>query len=139
MALVAGYDLALLLGTVAVSLATVALVVQHTLQIPLTSDLRLGAISGLELARQALSALSVVILAALGAGVLPLLSVTLPVYAVMIVPTALLARGRVSTKLVLRPSAWPPLVRATLTFSLATAVGHLYVLIASFLIASGRA
>ncbi len=126
-ALVAGYDLALLLGTVAASLATVALVFQHTLQIPLTSDLRLGAISALELARQALWAVGVVVLAALGAGVLPLLSVTLPVYAVMIVPTALLVRGRISAKLVLRPSAWPPLLRATLTFSLASAVGQLYI------------
>lgn len=126
-ALAAGYDDALLLGTVAASLATVALVFQHTLQIPLTTDLRLGAVSALELARQALWAIGIVVLAALGAGVFPLLAIMLPVYAVMIVPTALLVRGRVSARIVLRPAAWPPLLRATVTFSLATAVGQLYI------------
>lgn len=126
-ALAAGYDAALLAGTATASLALVALIFQHTLSIPLTTDLRLGVVSALELARQALWVLGIVVLVALGAGVFPLLSITLPMYALMIVPTALLVRGRVSARLVLHPSAWPPILRATAAFSLATAVGQIYI------------
>jgi O-antigen/teichoic acid export membrane protein len=132
-AVVAGYDRALLLGTVAASLATVPLVFQHTLSIPLTTDLRLGTLSALELARQTLLVAALVALAALGAGVFALLSVTLLVNLALIAPTAALVRGRLSWRLSLRPSRWPPLLRATVVFSLATAVGTVYVYTAQVL------
>ncbi len=76
-ALAAGYDQALLLGTLAASLATVALVFQHTLSIPLSASLRLGTLSLLELVRQALTVGAIVVLVLAGAGILPLLAVTL--------------------------------------------------------------
>jgi len=126
-ALAAGYDLALLLGALTASLATVALVFQHTLSIPLTADLRLGVLSALDLTRQVLWVGGLVVLAELGAGVFPLLSVLLPVNIVLIVPTAAFVRGRVSARLALQPASWPPLLRATLAFSLATAVGTIYI------------
>jgi O-antigen/teichoic acid export membrane protein len=123
----AGYDRALLVGTITGSLATVALVFQHTLSIPLTTDLRLGALSALELTRQALWVGGIVILAGVGAGVFALLSVPLLVNLAMIAPTAMLVRGRIAARLVLEPRAWPPLLRATVVFSLATAVGTIYI------------
>ena len=126
-ALAAGYDDALLLGAVTGSLATVPLVFQHTLSIPLTTSLRLGVLAALELARQALWVAGIVALVGIGAGVFPLLSVPLLVNLVLIVPTALLVRGRISARLVLDPTAWPPLLRATVVFSLATAVGTIYI------------
>lgn len=132
-ALAAGYDDALLVGTCTASLATVALVFQHTLSIPLTTDLRLGVISAIELVRQALWVGGVVLLVSLGAGVFPLLSVPLLVNAALIVPTAVLVRGRISARLVLQPRSWPPLLRATLVFSLATAVGTIYIYAAQIL------
>ena len=126
-ALAAGYDRALLLGALTASLATVALVFQHTLSIPLTADLRLGVLSALDLTRQILWVAGLVILAELGAGVFPLLSALLPVNVLLIVPTALLVRGRIPARLAFQPATWPPLLRATVVFSLATAVGTIYI------------
>jgi O-antigen/teichoic acid export membrane protein len=132
-ALAAGYDQALVLGAVTASLATVPLVVQHTLSIPLQTRLRLGVVAALELARQALWVAGIVVLAALGAGVFPLLSVPLLVNLILIPPTARLVRGQVSLRATLHPRAWPPLLRTTVVYSLATAVGTIYAYTAQIL------
>jgi O-antigen/teichoic acid export membrane protein len=126
-ALAAGYDTALFVGMVLASLGTVALVAQHTYTIPLAAQLRLGTLAWLDLARQVLSVAAIVVLIALGAGVLPLLAVVLAVNLVLIAPTAALARHAVSLRLALRPRHWAELLRLTVSFSLATAVGTLYV------------
>ncbi len=132
-ALAADYSAALLAGTFAASLATVALVFQHTLSIPLSAELRLGSLSLLELLRQALTVAAIVILVLLGAGVLPLLAATLLVNLILIIPTAALVRGRISLRMELRPRHWISLLRLTVAFSLATAVGTIYVYAAQIL------
>jgi O-antigen/teichoic acid export membrane protein len=132
-ALAAGYDTALLLGAVTASLATLPLVFQHTLSIPLSTELRLGTVSSLEVGRQALLVAGLVALVVAGAGVLPLLTVPLITNALLIPPTARLVRGRISARLRLSPAQWPPLLRATVVFSLATAVGTIYVYTAQIL------
>lgn len=129
----AHYDEALLLGALTASLATVPLVFQHTLSIPLLTELKLGVVSILELARQALWVGGIVVLAALGAGVFPLLSVLLLVNLALIPPTARRVRGRISTRPLVRPRTWPPLLRATVVYSVATAVGTIYVYTAQIL------
>lgn len=126
-AFAAHYDTALLAGTFLASVATVALVLQHTLSIPLSAELRLGALSLLELARQALTVAAIVVLIALGAGVFPLLAVTLLVNALLLLPSAALVRGRISLRIELRPRRWASLLRLTVVFALATAVGTIYV------------
>jgi O-antigen/teichoic acid export membrane protein len=129
----AGYRTALLLGTLAASLATVALVLQHTLSIPLAARLRLGTLSVLDVGRQALLVLAIVVLVLLGAGVLPLLAATLLVNLLLIAPTAALVRGSISLRIELRPRHWASLLRLTVVFSLATAVGTIYVYTAQIL------
>jgi hypothetical protein len=119
----AGYDTALLAGTVAAGLGTVAIVWQHTLSIPLAAALRLGVISSLELARQVLSVALLVALIVAGAGVLPLLAVALAVNLVLIAPTAVLVRGQISARPSIDRRRWVSLLRAKMSFSLATAVG----------------
>jgi len=109
-AVAAGYSTALLGGTVVAGLATIALVLQHTLTIPVSAELRLGALSLLELARQALTMIAIVALIVLGAGVFPLLAVTLVVFVVLIPVTARLARGRISLRMELRPRRWRSLL-----------------------------
>jgi O-antigen/teichoic acid export membrane protein len=126
-AVLAGYDVELLIGTLLASLATIALVYQHTLSIPLSAELRLGTLSALELARQVLTVVVIVALVVLGAGVLPLLAVTLVVYGLLVPVTAALVRGRMSLRLELRPHHWLSLLRLTVSFSLAAAVGTIYV------------
>jgi O-antigen/teichoic acid export membrane protein len=126
-AVATGYSAALLAGTVAASLSTVALVLQRTLSIPLAFELRIGAMSAIETVRQALLVVGIVALVALGAGVFPLLAV-LPVAYVLLIPmTAALARERLSLRMGLRPAQWVALLRPTVSYSLATAVGAIYV------------
>jgi O-antigen/teichoic acid export membrane protein len=132
-ALAAGYEPALLAGTVVAGLATVALVLGHTLSIPLAAELRLGALSLLDLARQALTVVGIVVLVAIGAGVFPLLAVTLVVYLLLLPISAALVRGRISMRMELRPRQWLSLLRLTVAFSLATAVGTIYIYTAQIL------
>ena len=128
-----GYSSSLLIGALLASLATVVLVVQHTLTIPLTTELRLGAVSALDFGRLALQVIGIVVLIVAGAGLLPLLAVTLPAYALILIPTALLARHRISLRPSLNVADWPALMRVTVVFSLATAVGTMYVYAAQLL------
>ncbi len=132
-AVLAGYSTPLLAGTAVAALATVALVVQHTLSIPLAVELRLGLLSLLEVARQALTVIAIVALIAVGAGIFPLLAVTLVVYLVLVPITAVLVRGQISLRMDLRTSRWIALLRPTVAFSLATAVGAIYVYTAQIL------
>lgn len=132
-ALAAGYDRPLVLGAITASLATIPLVIQHTLSIPLQTDLRLGTVAVLELLRQTLWVAAVVVLSALGAGVFPLLSILLVVNLILIFPTARLVRGEVSTRLAFEPRAWPPLLRVTVVYSFAIAVGTVYAYTAQIL------
>jgi len=132
-AVAAGYGTALLLGAVLASLSTIALVVQHTHTIPLAASLRLGTLSALELARQAATVGAIVLLVVLGAGVLPLLAVALAVNLLLIPPTAALARHQISLRMGLRPRHWTALLRLTVSFSLASAVGTLYMFTAQIL------
>jgi O-antigen/teichoic acid export membrane protein len=131
--LAAGYSTALVAGAVLASLGTIALVIQHTYTIPLTVALRLGTLSALELTRQVLTVAAIVALVLAGAGVAPLLAVALAVNLVLIVPTAALARHQIALRMGLRPRQWLQLLRLTVSFSLATAVGTIYIFTAQIL------
>ena len=122
-----GYSGALVAGALAAGLSMVGLIVQHTLTIPLLAELRLGVVAGLELVRQVLWVAAVVVLAALGAGVFAMLSVPFVVNLILIPATAVFVRGRISMRVSFSPAGWPPLLRAAVVFSLATAVGQMYI------------
>ncbi len=128
-----GFDQPLVLGGVVASVATVSLVFQHTLTIPLTTDLRLGWLSSLELLRQVLTVAGIVVLILLHAGVFPLLATTFVANTLLILPTALLVRGRISLRPAFHLARWRSLMGATVAFSLATAVGTVYVYTAQIL------
>jgi O-antigen/teichoic acid export membrane protein len=132
-ALAAGYETELLLGAVLASVGTIALMVQHTYTIPLSASLRLGMLSSLELGRQVLTVAALVTLVLLGGGLLPLLAVGLAVNLVLIPPTAALARHQIPLRITVHPQQWLKLLKLTLSFSLATAVGTIYVFTAQIL------
>jgi len=132
-ALLAGYDASMVLGTALASAATFALVAQHTLSIPISAELRLGTASALDLGRQAVTVAAIGALVALGAGLLPLLSVNLFAYLILLPATARLSRGRISLRPSWSPSEWRALLNTTVAFSLATAVGTIYVYTAQIL------
>jgi O-antigen/teichoic acid export membrane protein len=132
-AVAAGYPPALVVGTVLAALSVVAVVFQHTLSIPLTTRLRLGYLSGLDLARQAVTVVLFVVLILLGASVLPLLAVALAVNLLLLPPTAALVRGEISTRIALHPRRWVRLLRLTVAFSLASAANTIYLYAAQIL------
>ncbi|HTR88924.1 MAG TPA: oligosaccharide flippase family protein [Solirubrobacteraceae bacterium] len=132
-ALLAGYSPALVAGTVLAALSVMALVYQHTLSIPLSTALRLGALAALDVARQAMSVALIVALVLAGAGITAFLAVALVVNVFLIVPTASLARGKISMRMAVHPRAWIALLRLTASFSLASAVGTIYVYAAQIL------
>ncbi len=132
-ALAAGYGDALLVGALLASLGTVALVIQHTHTIPIAAALRIGTLAGLDLTRQVLTVAAIVALVLVGAGVLPLLAVALAVNLVLIAPTAALARNQISLRMGFEPRRWASLLKVSIAFSLATAVGTLYVYTAQIL------
>lgn len=132
-ALAAGYDNALLAGSAVAGLSTLPLVFQHTLSIPLSVDLRLGWVALLELGRQALLVGGLVTLVLLGTGVLPLLAVPLLVNVLLIPPTARLARNKLRARLTMSTDRWSEVLRATVVYSVATAVGTIYVYTAQIL------
>ncbi len=132
-ALAVGFDAALLAGTVAAGLGTVAIVWQHTYSIPLAASLRLGVLSALEVGRQAVTVAMIVGLVLLGAGVFPLLAVMLLANALLIPATAVFVRGEIPSLPSARLHAWGSLLRPTIAFSLATAVGTIYIYTAQIL------
>ena len=131
-----GYDRELVLGTVLAGLGLALLVVQTTLTIPLTVDLRNGALSLVDLLRQGLTVAGYVLLVGLGAGVVAFLGVTIPAGIVMVAVAALLARGQVSLRPSLDLREWGRLLRVAVAFTMATAVGTIYVYTAQILTAA---
>jgi O-antigen/teichoic acid export membrane protein len=125
-AVVAGYGEDVVLGTLFAGIGMVLTVVQGTFAVPLSAQLRLGWVTGLDFLRQFLGVTAIVILVLAGAGLLPFLIVLAPIAAVVLVATAVLVRGTMP----LRPSfdreEWISLLRAVLPFAAAVVVGTLY-------------
>jgi PST family polysaccharide transporter len=126
-AVVVGYGAMMILGVLAVSAATVPLVLFHTYTIPLTNELRLTAIALLELARQAIWVAGLILLSRLGAGLLPLLIVTPVAYALALPASARACRGRVRLMARFSLEKWKAMAGPTAMFSLASAVATIYI------------
>jgi O-antigen/teichoic acid export membrane protein len=131
-----GYDWDLVLGTLLAGLGLVFIVMQTTLTIPLAVGLRNVALTLVDLLRQALTVSGYVLLVVIGAGVVAFLGVTIPVGIVVVAVAAVLVRGQIP----LRPSfdlrEWGRLLSAAAAFSMATAVGTIYLYAAQILTAA---
>jgi O-antigen/teichoic acid export membrane protein len=136
-AAIAGYTSVQVLGTLLAGIALLFAVEQQMYMIPLGSALKIGWVSGLDLARQALTVLAVVALVAGGAGLLPFLAVPLPVSFVVLVFTIILVRGLIPFRPAFERSQWWHVLKLTVVYSAAAAVASIYVsltvLIASLL------
>jgi O-antigen/teichoic acid export membrane protein len=124
--LAAGYDAALIGGALLGGLGLILTVIYTTLIIPLNAELRLGTVTALEIARQALLAAAYALLVLAGAGVLPFLAATVPVMIVLVIWTSALVRGRISLRPAVDLPAWRGLLTVSITFALAIAVGTVY-------------
>jgi O-antigen/teichoic acid export membrane protein len=94
--------------------------------IPLSAELRINTVSLLSLAQQAALTACYVALVVAGARVLPLLAATIASGAVLLLGTAVLVRHQVSIVPAFDWRVWMQLLRETLPYAMATAVGIIY-------------
>jgi len=122
---------------IGVALAGIGLLLQATqdnFAIPLTVGLRFGWIAALDLSRQLLTTLLIVILVLLGAGLVPFLGVSIPVGIPVLAATVVLVRGTRSLAPSFAWQRWRRLVRSILPYSVAVAASALYFRVAILLV-----
>ena len=125
-----GYDETSIAGCAIVGLGLVLLAFQLSYAIPLQARLQLGWVTVLELVRQAVTVVGVVVLIAAGASLLPFFwIVALSVLAALVV-TIPLVRGLVPLVPSFRVQEWRRLLALTVPFAAANAVGAVYVYLA---------
>jgi O-antigen/teichoic acid export membrane protein len=123
---VAGYGSEMVVGTAFAGLALLVTTFQQTIAVPLSSELRLGWLSTLDVFRQLATVVAVVALVLAGAGLLPFLVAQLPVAVAVLVATVLLVHHAVSLRPAFAVGAWRRLTRVVLPYAAANAVGVLY-------------
>jgi O-antigen/teichoic acid export membrane protein len=123
---VAGYGETLVLGTAIVSLSLLANALQAVYATPLNAALRLGSVAALDLVRQVVTVAVIVVLVLLGADLLPFFAAPTIAAAAALAATIVLVRGEISFLPTARLGPAWHLVRQTLPFAAATALGIIY-------------
>lgn len=126
-AFIAGYDEDMLLGTLLLGLAGGLSALTSTVGVPLAAEIRMGIVTGIDVARQVGTAVGYIVLAAVSAGIVAFFGVAIPVYLLVLLATVFFVRGTISLRPVIDPRAWRDLLAPTITFALASAAGSLYV------------
>jgi O-antigen/teichoic acid export membrane protein len=121
----AGYGSTLVWGTLLGGLGVILVNTQATMMMPLSVELRLGALTAFEVARGALTLLGVALLVALGAGLLEFFGVQAVVGLAILLATPLVLRGAGLRPRVDRATA-TTLVREALPMAAALAMNVVY-------------
>jgi O-antigen/teichoic acid export membrane protein len=126
-ALLAGYDHTLVLGTLIGGAGVVVANVAATLTVPLSVQLRLGAVTATEVIKQLVTAAGMAVLAVAGAGLLAFFAVNVAAGAASLALAIPLAgaAGRVWPHFA--PRQWVPVLREAAPVALSLAVNVLYV------------
>jgi len=126
-AVLAGYPNALVTGTLLAGIGVVLAVVAATLTMPLSVELRYGAVTATDLARQLVIVGGIVALVAAGAGLVPFFAVYVAAGAVAIAValTFVGVRGWVAPRFAWRE--WAPLLRQAAPVALSSVVNVTYV------------
>jgi O-antigen/teichoic acid export membrane protein len=122
-----------------VALASVGLLFQATqdnFAIPLTVGLRMGSVSALELTRNLLTTLLIIVFVLLGAGIVPLLGISIPVGLVVLAITAVLVRGVRTLAPTFNRRRWRKLAGSMLPYTVAVAASALYLRVAILLVSA---
>jgi O-antigen/teichoic acid export membrane protein len=126
-AAVAGYDDVLVAGAAIAGVGLLLSAVQQTVVIPLSSALRFGWLSVLELLRQGALTFLVIVLALAGAGLLGFLAVPIPVAAVLLLTSIVLVRRLFPLVPAFDVAEWRAILGVTAAYTAASAVGTIYV------------
>jgi O-antigen/teichoic acid export membrane protein len=125
-AVAVGYDSTLVAGTAIGAASVVLVIVGGTFTVPLIARLRLGWVSVLELLRQAVTVAGIVALVIAGAGLLPFFVVPVVAAVPALIVGVFLVRGQMPLRPAFDLREWGPILRATLPFAAATALGFVY-------------
>jgi O-antigen/teichoic acid export membrane protein len=123
---VAGYGGAMVFGCLLASLALLFNGLQNSLATPLNTQLRMGPVALVDLLRQVLAAVVVVVLVVAGAGLVALFTANFVGGAVAMVVMAIVVRGSMPLRPSLHVRQWGPMLRETLPYAAATAVSAVY-------------
>jgi O-antigen/teichoic acid export membrane protein len=133
-AAIAGLGGRLVAGTAIAGAGILVTNLQNAYATSLMAELRLGWVAVLDLLRQAVTAALIVVLSLAGATLLPFFLVAIAASLVPLVVTAALVRGDIPLLPGVDRAAWRGLLRQTLPFALATAVGAVYFRLAILLV-----
>jgi O-antigen/teichoic acid export membrane protein len=124
-----GHSSTIVLGTLVASGGLLVQTMHITYTLPLLAGLRLGWVTAIELVRQLMTTLLIVGLVLLGAPLLPFWAAPIPAGLAATLLSAILIR-RLAPLMPLSPgfdrAIWGPLLRRTLPYSMAAAVGVVY-------------
>jgi O-antigen/teichoic acid export membrane protein len=125
-AAIAGYGSAMVIGTALAGAGVVIQTFQNTLAVQLMVDLRLGWVTILELVRQLVTVVGIVVLVLAGAGLVPFLALLIPASLVAVGLTVWLVRGDVPMRPSFEWSEWRALMRDVLPFAALVLVTLVY-------------
>jgi O-antigen/teichoic acid export membrane protein len=113
-------------GTLIAGTGLLLTLTQQTYAIPLSAELRLGWVAGLELAKQAVLSAGILVLVALGAGLLPFFATSVLSGFVVLGMTLVLAGRHTALRPLAQTQMWRRVMRDVLPYALAAAVGLIY-------------
>lgn len=128
LALLLGGRAELAAGTILMGAGLVVLLAQATYALPLAVSLRLATATALDVGRQVLVTLSVVLLVLAGSGFLPILAAGIPAQLVALLVTGALVRGQIPLRPAFGFARFKPVLMPALTIAAATtaAMAYLY-------------
>ena len=132
-AILVGYTHTMVLGTLLLSAGLLLMALAHTLGIDLAARLRLGWVSALEFVRQVLTAAGMITLVVLGAALLPFFVVAPVTAAIVLVLTIAVIDRSVPLLPAFSRDEQIALLRKTVVYAAATALGVLYFQLAMIL------
>lgn len=139
-AVLAGYGEELVIGTALAGAGLVVTVVAHTFGVPLSVQLRMGWLTGIDLAGKVLTLALVVVLILTSSGVVGFLAIAIPAGLVTLVLTTAVTRRDIPLRPSLKTAELRRLLRDALPLAVATILNTLYarvVIIIMSLIATG--
>ena len=124
-ALLAGYGSVRLAGTAVACVGLIATASYEALAVPLQAELRQGRVAAAELTRQAVQVGLILLLVAAGAGLVPFLATAIPA-GLCAAAVVVSASSQGLVRPAVHPRAWWDLLRDTLPFAAASAIGVVY-------------
>ena len=133
-AVAVGYTNEMVVGTALAGFGMLLFVYHASLAVPLSAQLRLGWVTGLQLAIQVLTAALIAALVVLDAGLVPFLAANIPAVALVLAVTAVVVRGQTPLLPAFDGAEWRRVMREILPYAAAVTVGVVYFRLVTILV-----